>query len=51
LSNKQWFAPSDFEKFAGKERCKNWKLSIRCRNTPLKKLIEVNNGRHLQIVK
>ncbi|KAG1967298.1 nuclear body protein SP140-like protein [Pimephales promelas] len=45
LSNKQWFAPSDFEKFAGKERCKNWKLSIRCRNTPLKKLIE---EKHLQ---
>uniref|UniRef100_A0A671R2N0 SP110 nuclear body protein, tandem duplicate 2 n=1 Tax=Sinocyclocheilus anshuiensis TaxID=1608454 RepID=A0A671R2N0_9TELE len=37
------FTPNDFEKFAGKEKYKNWKLSIRCRNTPLKKLIEVNN--------
>ncbi|XP_077068135.1 uncharacterized protein LOC143721527 [Siphateles boraxobius] len=45
FSNKRWFTPSDFEKFAGKERCKNWKLSIRCRNTTLKKLIE---EKHLQ---
>lgn len=45
LSNTQWFTPSGFEKFAGKERCKNWKVSIRCRNTPLKKLIE---EKHLQ---
>ncbi|CAM4396991.1 unnamed protein product [Leuciscus chuanchicus] len=45
FSNKCWFTPSEFEKFAGKERSKNWKLSIRCRNTPLKKLIEEN---HLQ---
>ncbi|XP_016127322.1 nuclear body protein SP140-like protein isoform X1 [Sinocyclocheilus grahami] len=40
LSQGRWFTPTDFEKFAGKEKCKNWKLSIRCRNTPLKKLIE-----------
>uniref|UniRef100_A0A672RX53 SP110 nuclear body protein, tandem duplicate 2 n=1 Tax=Sinocyclocheilus grahami TaxID=75366 RepID=A0A672RX53_SINGR len=44
LSQGRWFTPTDFEKFAGKEKCKNWKLSIRCRNTPLKKLIEVNNA-------
>ncbi|KTG34250.1 hypothetical protein cypCar_00034378, partial [Cyprinus carpio] len=40
LSQGRWFTPADFEKFAGKEKCKNWKSSIRCRNTPLKKLIE-----------
>ncbi|KAK7175181.1 hypothetical protein R3I93_002169 [Phoxinus phoxinus] len=40
LSDKRWFTPSGFEKFAGKERYKNWKLSIRCVNTTLKKLIE-----------
>ncbi|XP_043090641.1 uncharacterized protein LOC122341358 [Puntigrus tetrazona] len=40
LSQGLWFTPNDFEKFAGKEKCKNWKVSIRCRNTPLKKLIE-----------
>uniref|UniRef100_A0A673FVN7 SAND domain-containing protein n=1 Tax=Sinocyclocheilus rhinocerous TaxID=307959 RepID=A0A673FVN7_9TELE len=40
LSQGRWFTPNDFEKFAGKEKCKNWKFSIRCRNTPLKKLIE-----------
>ncbi|XP_051742390.1 nuclear body protein SP140-like protein isoform X2 [Ctenopharyngodon idella] len=45
LSQGHWFTPSAFEKFGGKERCKNWKVSIRCRNTPLKKLIEEN---HLQ---
>ncbi|XP_052398356.1 nuclear body protein SP140-like protein isoform X2 [Carassius gibelio] len=45
LSQERWFTPNDFEKFAGKEKCKNWKLSICCRNTPLKKLIEEE---HLQ---
>ncbi|XP_067315888.1 nuclear body protein SP140-like protein isoform X2 [Pseudorasbora parva] len=45
FSQGRWFTPSDFEKFAGKEKCKNWKVSIRCRNTTLKKLIEEN---HLQ---
>ncbi|XP_050957965.1 LOW QUALITY PROTEIN: uncharacterized protein LOC127159069 [Labeo rohita] len=45
LSSGRWFTPADFEKFGGKERCKNWKSSIRCRNTPLKKLIEEG---HLQ---
>ncbi|XP_058625102.1 nuclear body protein SP140-like protein isoform X1 [Onychostoma macrolepis] len=45
LSKGCWFTPTAFEKFAGKEKCKNWKISIRCRNTPLKKLIEEE---HLQ---
>ncbi|KAK1785607.1 hypothetical protein P4O66_018972, partial [Electrophorus voltai] len=35
-----WFTPSDFERFAGKGSWKNWKLSIRCQNTTLKKLIK-----------
>ncbi|XP_051989128.1 nuclear body protein SP140-like protein [Xyrauchen texanus] len=41
----RWFTPSAFEQYGGKERCKNWTLAIRCRNTPLKKLIEEG---HLQ---
>ncbi|XP_052409043.1 uncharacterized protein LOC127953786 isoform X3 [Carassius gibelio] len=45
LSHGRWFTPADFEKFAGKEKCKNWKSSIRCRNMTLKKLIEEG---HLQ---
>ncbi|XP_072531271.1 uncharacterized protein [Salminus brasiliensis] len=45
LSQRRWFTPTGFEKLAGKERCKNWKTSIRCENTPLLKLIE---GGHLQ---
>jgi len=44
LSQGHWFTPSAFEKFGGKERLKNWKFSIRYQNTPLKKLIEVNNA-------
>ncbi|XP_049331870.1 sp110 nuclear body protein [Astyanax mexicanus] len=40
LSQGRWFTPTGFEKFAGKERCRNWKLSIRCQDTPLQKLIE-----------
>ncbi|XP_053493688.1 nuclear body protein SP140-like protein isoform X2 [Ictalurus furcatus] len=40
LSKGHWFTPSGFEKFAGKANYKNWKLSIRCQNTPLKKLIQ-----------
>ncbi|XP_062872241.1 uncharacterized protein LOC134333981 isoform X2 [Trichomycterus rosablanca] len=40
LSEKCWFTPGGFEKFAGKESSKNWKLSIRCQNTPLLKLIK-----------
>uniref|UniRef100_A0A672RXV8 SP110 nuclear body protein, tandem duplicate 2 n=1 Tax=Sinocyclocheilus grahami TaxID=75366 RepID=A0A672RXV8_SINGR len=44
LCQGRWFTPNAFEKFAGKEKCKSWKTSIRCRDTPLKKLIEVNNA-------
>ncbi|XP_037834437.1 nuclear body protein SP140 isoform X2 [Kryptolebias marmoratus] len=40
LVKKDWFTPNEFEKLAGKGRAKNWKLSIRCEDTPLKKLIE-----------
>ncbi|KAK3525209.1 hypothetical protein QTP86_023238, partial [Hemibagrus guttatus] len=40
LYNGQWFTPNGFEKAAGKGSCKNWKLSIRCQQTPLQKLIE-----------
>lgn len=39
--NKQWFTPTEFERFAGKQSSKNWKVTIRCVNTPLGKLIEV----------
>ncbi|XP_040917672.1 nuclear body protein SP140-like protein isoform X2 [Toxotes jaculatrix] len=37
---KQWFTPNEFEKIAGKKSFKNWKLSIRCVDTPLGKLIK-----------
>ncbi|XP_051798091.1 nuclear body protein SP140-like protein isoform X2 [Acanthochromis polyacanthus] len=40
LVKKQWFTPTEFEKFSGKEHCKNWKVSIRCHGTVLGKLIE-----------
>ncbi|XP_026882508.2 nuclear body protein SP140-like protein isoform X2 [Electrophorus electricus] len=40
LSQGRWFTPSDFEQFAGKGSYKNWKLSIRCQNTPLQNLIK-----------
>uniref|UniRef100_A0AAY5EXV8 SP110 nuclear body protein, tandem duplicate 1 n=1 Tax=Electrophorus electricus TaxID=8005 RepID=A0AAY5EXV8_ELEEL len=43
LSQGRWFTPSDFEQFAGKGSYKNWKLSIRCQNTPLQNLIKVNS--------
>ncbi|XP_069557527.1 autoimmune regulator-like isoform X1 [Brachyistius frenatus] len=47
----QWFTPSEFERFAGKQGNRNWKLSIRCRDIPLGKLIqkghlEAANYRH-----
>ncbi|XP_073351380.1 uncharacterized protein [Pagrus major] len=38
--DKQWFTPNEFERFAGKKSCKNWKLSIRCEGTTLGKLIQ-----------
>ncbi|XP_029913480.1 nuclear body protein SP140-like protein [Myripristis murdjan] len=36
----KWFTPIEFEKFSGKTSFKNWKLSIRCRDTTLGKLIK-----------
>ncbi|XP_062381810.1 nuclear body protein SP140-like protein isoform X2 [Sardina pilchardus] len=36
----RWYTPGEFEKVGGKERSKNWKTSIRCRHTPLQKLIQ-----------
>ncbi|XP_047426908.1 nuclear body protein SP140 isoform X2 [Mugil cephalus] len=47
LVQNQWLSPSEFEKAAGKQSYKNWKLSIRCRGTPLMKLLQ--DG-HLQSV-
>ncbi|XP_045930106.1 nuclear body protein SP140 isoform X3 [Micropterus dolomieu] len=41
---RQWFTPTEFEKFAGKESYKNWKMSIRCMNTPLGKLIKAKKS-------
>uniref|UniRef100_A0AAX7VB15 SAND domain-containing protein n=1 Tax=Astatotilapia calliptera TaxID=8154 RepID=A0AAX7VB15_ASTCA len=49
LANKQWFAPGEFERFAGKQSCKNWKLSIRCGGTPLGKLIKVCQKENLNL--
>ncbi|RXN25368.1 nuclear body protein SP140 isoform X1 [Labeo rohita] len=43
FSQECWFTPVEFEKFGGKERCKNWKSSIFCKNTTLRKLIEVKD--------
>ncbi|XP_053300334.1 uncharacterized protein LOC128459240 isoform X2 [Pleuronectes platessa] len=40
LSQKQWFTPSEFEKFAGKGSYKNWKSSIKCMDSPLARLIK-----------
>ncbi|XP_058260445.1 sp110 nuclear body protein-like [Hemibagrus wyckioides] len=45
LSEDQWFTPHEFERFSGKGNSKNWKHSIRYRNTPLQNLL--NEG-HLQ---
>lgn len=41
MVDKKWFSPPEFEKLAGKTRSKNWKLSIKCANTSLQKLIKV----------
>ncbi|KAM4530536.1 uncharacterized protein PAE49_022997 isoform 2-T2 [Odontesthes bonariensis] len=49
LAEKQWFTPTGFERFAGKEKSKNWKLSIRCSGTPLGNLIQVWFGTEGQL--
>ncbi|XP_077414797.1 uncharacterized protein LOC144044334 isoform X2 [Vanacampus margaritifer] len=45
LVDKQWLTPPEFESLGGKSSNKNWKISIRCMNTPLAKLLETG---HLQ---
>lgn len=47
--DKQRFTPSEFEKFAGRGSAKNWKLSIRCKDTPLGKLIKVCRNAVLEL--
>ncbi|XP_053540186.1 nuclear autoantigen Sp-100 [Ictalurus punctatus] len=42
LSGGVWFTPGDFERFSGREKSKNWKLTIRCENITLHELIQVN---------
>ncbi|XP_074513308.1 uncharacterized protein LOC141781438 [Sebastes fasciatus] len=37
---KQWFTPNEFQTFAERKSCKNWKWSIRCKDTSLGKLIK-----------
>ncbi|KAG5832512.1 hypothetical protein ANANG_G00291940 [Anguilla anguilla] len=34
LAEGRWFTPSAFEEFGGKKSSKNWKMSIRCQDTP-----------------
>lgn len=38
---RQWFSPGEFESFAGKDSSKNWKMTIKCLDTTLGKLIQV----------
>ncbi|KAL3054106.1 hypothetical protein OYC64_006439 [Pagothenia borchgrevinki] len=40
---RQWFTPSEFERFAGKDSSKNWKMTIKCLDTPLGKLIQAGH--------
>ncbi|XP_057672994.1 nuclear body protein SP140-like protein [Corythoichthys intestinalis] len=45
LVNKEWITPNEFQRRGGKASYKNWKMSIRCVDTPLAKLLETG---HLQ---
>ncbi|XP_060760356.1 nuclear body protein SP140-like [Neoarius graeffei] len=40
LSESQWFTPTEFEKFGGKERNKKWKISIFYGSIPLQTFIQ-----------
>ncbi|KAF4080677.1 hypothetical protein AMELA_G00174170, partial [Ameiurus melas] len=40
LSKGSWFTPCDFERFSGREKSKNWKLTIRYQNNTLHKLLQ-----------
>ncbi|XP_030263681.1 nuclear body protein SP140-like protein isoform X2 [Sparus aurata] len=40
MVNKEWFTPAEFEELAGKRSSRNWRKSIRCKGTPLGKLIQ-----------
>ncbi|XP_030194275.1 nuclear body protein SP140-like protein isoform X6 [Gadus morhua] len=40
LRSKKWYTPCAFEKLSGKLSCKNWKKSIRCKDTTLEKLLK-----------
>ncbi|XP_036420031.1 nuclear body protein SP140-like protein isoform X2 [Colossoma macropomum] len=40
LSEGQWFTPSEFEKYGGKEKNRKWRTSILYRQFPLQTLIE-----------
>ncbi|RVE69251.1 hypothetical protein OJAV_G00075970 [Oryzias javanicus] len=47
----QWFTPPEFEKFAGKEKSKNWKTSIRCAGITIGKLIQDGHLRSATFMK
>ncbi|XP_051790738.1 nuclear body protein SP140-like protein isoform X1 [Erpetoichthys calabaricus] len=39
----KWYSPGEFEAYGGRSSSKNWKISIRCNNVPLIKLIEAGH--------